>query len=986
MMNDVQIMQDVKPLSSVRLMDDVTGLQDVTPLTFNPPTQYVAPLRVKQYYPEISNSLLDVVLSPQGNENLLKKYSFSKKLGWAIPLVALLHVYDSYIDPLVRHGLTSGQGWKEVGLNTLQEVGEDLDVFSNIIKSQFDMAGGTAGAEGLRGALGLDGYRKTYNFNTGNTVADIILEFVSDPINWFTLGGKGVAESATETAAKEISETVAKELVTTATKELAEETAEQVGKEAVKQLSEKALKELSKKITKLVFEYGDDLTYDVLIKYLTKETVEELLETNLKELTPKLIKQLIDSRAYRWFKGATAIKQGADLIDKKLATIAWGVTPAGLPAKYIVKPLAKKAFGHLYNLIVDHLKRYDLLHHFIKKKEAYQEALETAMIKNQAIHETVFKNADELLKEAGLDSYKIQQIVYTVLKEAEKTGEEINLYKAVLNYVAENYDIAWKISRKNSALYKELIDTAVIAPAAMLQIEKELNQSYNIASIKSMQKYINKEKELEKILKYIDENALTLNDKHFGLYNLEGFLNELFLTRGITSGYKMELAQLLETVGIRLDNAAEIADILNSNISNKAEALQAIIEKAKGTYLLTQQDYQKIYDKVSKQINKDTGSYLNKVWQNNLATHNTKTYENIMTESFKNIDEAVSNIEQELPFKIDDTEFKGIDVEYVSFGEENNNIAVYNKDSNRIKIDKERLKESYENKIWKNRTPSVIATKDFSSIDDYAQFIMLHEYAHSYIRPEQIIPNIDLAEFYKLPYSDPIRIQYEVAIDAEAKRLLDIAQHPIDYVSNVVSSKDVPNSEELTNLITRLKENTKSRNIKRQITSYMKNIETTLKQTDYIINKLDKSLDTAFEIKAWYANLDEAIKNMRELLDTLDKAGPYGVEPHVKLLEIKTALMSFKRQAFTDSLTNYIDNVDGMVIAQLSHLGMFNVIVQNTHLAEDPSVATFLAQLSDKTSITRKNFDILVNAFNAADMPDIASQMNKVLAQIQREK
>ena len=77
MMNDVQIMQDVKPLSSVRLMDDVTGLQDVTPLTFNPPTQYVAPLRVKQYYPEISNSLLDVVLSPQGNENLLKKYSFS---------------------------------------------------------------------------------------------------------------------------------------------------------------------------------------------------------------------------------------------------------------------------------------------------------------------------------------------------------------------------------------------------------------------------------------------------------------------------------------------------------------------------------------------------------------------------------------------------------------------------------------------------------------------------------------------------------------------------------------------------------------------------------------------------------------------------------------------------------------------------------------------------------------------------------------------
>lgn len=73
MMNDVKYMSDAKPLASIQPINDVVRLQTTTPSTFNPPKKYVSLLSVKQYHPETSNSLLDVILSPEGNRNLLKE-------------------------------------------------------------------------------------------------------------------------------------------------------------------------------------------------------------------------------------------------------------------------------------------------------------------------------------------------------------------------------------------------------------------------------------------------------------------------------------------------------------------------------------------------------------------------------------------------------------------------------------------------------------------------------------------------------------------------------------------------------------------------------------------------------------------------------------------------------------------------------------------------------------------------------------------------
>lgn len=67
--------------------------------------------------------------------------------------------------------------------------------FSNIIKSPVSFGGGKPGKKGLEGALGLNGYLKVYNYNRGSTIEDIALEFISDPLNWFSLDGDGATIS-----------------------------------------------------------------------------------------------------------------------------------------------------------------------------------------------------------------------------------------------------------------------------------------------------------------------------------------------------------------------------------------------------------------------------------------------------------------------------------------------------------------------------------------------------------------------------------------------------------------------------------------------------------------------------------------------------------------------------------------------------------------------------------------------------------------------
>lgn len=113
------------------------------------------------------------------------------------------------VDP-IRHGDV-----KALGLNALVNFSETMDVAAAPIKAL--LIGGSA--DDVKKALGLGvkgRYNYDYNVQTGNKatnfIANMMLEIVSDPLNWITLGLKAVVTTGAKTAVKATAKEVAQQV------------------------------------------------------------------------------------------------------------------------------------------------------------------------------------------------------------------------------------------------------------------------------------------------------------------------------------------------------------------------------------------------------------------------------------------------------------------------------------------------------------------------------------------------------------------------------------------------------------------------------------------------------------------------------------------------------------------------------------------------------------------------------------------------------
>ena len=859
-MNDLRPLATVRPLAAVQPLQDVTGLQDVAPLTFN--KQYYRSYKPKLFSVddtgEKANSLLDVLLGPDQRNVLLDE----EGLSWSkdIPVLRLVTgttalLKDKYADPVVdavKGDITFGQAAKEIGLNTLIEVSEDLDILSNIVKSQIiGSEHGFGSLEALGNSLGINGKRTVYNYNTGNTVADIILEVMSDPLTMFEFGasiataaGKAGVKGATAGATKA----------------------------AVNELSEQAVKDYAKAVTKTVAKEGRESTFENILKNVNRRSLKEISEAGLKEATPEIIDTAVKSKGYKAFTAASKLKAGADTIDSAITKVAWSATPVGLPAKYVVKPLLKSTFDALYNRIITNLKNYDLSKNFVKKQGIYKELLQDTIYRNNAINETIFKNNARFFRQMGIDETTLQQEFYKMISKMRNVDEATDLTEAFIEYLTKNNDrfrALLNIDNKfadyiASSDFVQLIEATSAAPLAIHKAEQELSSRYHQATLNSMRKYIDKNKNnLEETYKYIDETVLNYNGKHFGLSNLDDFLKEIMLERNTSREYLDQVATLLESLGINRDNAHNIDKILKSRVKDKGLAIRKLLDTTNtGTKLLTSADYAKLMNKTLNRINDTTGTALNKFWKEDIATHNVSKYKETVKNSIKNVKDAAQ------------------------------------------------------------------------------------------------------------------RIQNDVDV-----------QHAISYIQNVVRLEDIPEWKNTMDLIeTALKEqpNLLDPSVTGITREYIDDIEKFLKDTTNIMRKLDTDTSVAFDIPAWYASLD----NVQKELDKVQKAftnygGPYAVAPRDKIYRLQQALETFTAPKVTDALVNYIDNINGMVQVQLSHLGMFSVLTQHTHLSNDPQLKTFLEQMSMKDSVLRTRIiPDIVNKFNDAGLYAQAANINKVIAQI----
>lgn len=196
--------------------------------TFNPEDYYTTALGFlpidTRYLSNTTNSLAynsmaDVLLN-RGAQ--IKRYGYDSWLNtWYgyIPRVVAdtaLLLKEQTVDPILAGAVEDGwsglmRGTATAGMNTLINLGNTLDVFSNPIKGLI-----LEGSEGFqKGLIGDSRGRKQYDYNeyinTGNGWADfglsMIAEMLTDPLNLISLGGKGlvslgskeVANAATDT-------------------------------------------------------------------------------------------------------------------------------------------------------------------------------------------------------------------------------------------------------------------------------------------------------------------------------------------------------------------------------------------------------------------------------------------------------------------------------------------------------------------------------------------------------------------------------------------------------------------------------------------------------------------------------------------------------------------------------------------------------------------------------------------------------------------
>ena len=246
-------------------------------------------------------------------------------------------------------------------INILESFSGTLDTLANPIKSLLPFAGGGTAEDFLKSMGWLDGaYREQYQWNTGNTVLDLLGEMVSDPANWFTFGSAGAAKLASKGMSKEITS----ELI------------ERYGREAIDDIN--LAKVLSKLSPETLFETTADLTTDnsKLVKLISDnitdqrkyylDTLAELKKgTKVYNQTTALLKQYntlyanIDdvstviakarnSKWYNVYKQAAKYEKIGDYIDKELLKAAAKLTGTYAPATILIKQLTPR-FKAIYN-------------------------------------------------------------------------------------------------------------------------------------------------------------------------------------------------------------------------------------------------------------------------------------------------------------------------------------------------------------------------------------------------------------------------------------------------------------------------------------------------------------------------------------------------------------------------------------------------------------------------------------------------------------
>lgn len=192
----------------------------------------------------------------------------------AIPAIpaATYVTYTKTIRPIIK-----GRP-KEAVLNTLMNLGETVDTLANPIKGFVH-----EGPEGFIKGLGIaDGGRINYDYDTGFFLTDMLLEIISDPTNWVTMGTKSALKVPAKIVGKQGTEEFVQESVGVVNKYFAK---------SIGQIDAAGSTRISKKVSKTAADVAKEWSYKSFAD-LTETAREKMLVKGRRRIQQTLVKAI----------------------------------------------------------------------------------------------------------------------------------------------------------------------------------------------------------------------------------------------------------------------------------------------------------------------------------------------------------------------------------------------------------------------------------------------------------------------------------------------------------------------------------------------------------------------------------------------------------------------------------------------------------------------------------------------------------------------
>lgn len=654
----------IKTLQTIPTIRTIPTLRPIRML--GEPNYYGSGLKAVPFNFQKANSFADVIVGGPFGTRELRNTLDANGLSWAknIPLLnktvgALALAKNQLVDPLFEKGIK--QGSKEAFLNLLINAGETIDLFSNLIKSQFWDAGGHPGLENMANAWGIGDRetRITYNFNTGNFFGDVALEILTDPLNWFSLGSKALGGAAINTVGDVVEETV-ENTVKTNIDDVSKVLLKNVSKESADDFADVTTKFVTKKVLK---QFDGDITFDTIKRYLKKTTIEEFeniskelldygLRNDIFEQTVKsAMKDTVASsaKALRWYAAANAFKDSVEAVDTALTHVAWA--PVYYPFQAIKKSgLAKGIVNRIHNKLVSLLADYVKTDDIINPKKAYDYISANIFSESEYYFGDLINKNKNFLDKLGISAYALQEQYLAMFR----TMSYDELQKLTMDDIRMKF-IEYLASH-NNALIKELmlnadelkfLEAMSIGPIMIRKAELETLMHTNSMQIDRVIKNINSKQTLIQKLKLLDSQILMYNNQHYGIEHLPDFIRKVIINSdSIPYQDRVLIKQLIDDLGLNPKNYKQVAEFLKNN---NTKAIVKIIKN-------TQNSPRFIDDKLLNEFIQSSTKYnqekiipaLKVFFEKDLKELGDKTYQEYLNFQIKNVKDAVEHINNSL--------------------------------------------------------------------------------------------------------------------------------------------------------------------------------------------------------------------------------------------------------------------------------------------------------------------------------------------------